>query len=452
MKYKAILVTAMAMAASAFLVGCGGGGDSTPTTANTGEGFWNGSSSTGVNVSLAILETGETWGIYTSNDAIVGALKGATTFNGNQLTGAGTDFNIPSRSVNQGSYSGTFSSKNSISVKTSNGSTFSGTYVSAYDQPASLSTVAGSFSGSGVTGNTTAQASIVGITSAGVVTSSGNGCTASGQTKPRASGKNIFDLTITFTGTNCALGNGAVTTGIAYYDAANRQLLAMALNSAKTDGFIFIGNKPSEGTPVATSTISYPLLSGYKAMVANGLSKSFAVTGTCTGSGTKSASPATTAATFEGVAGLSATSTLTMSLTGTGCTPSIAQSSTSYFDNTYLPRGMNSVGVNYGIFLTAPILPATAIVGSTGLIGTLTLYTSNTKLTGNGRIDSSYVIEADTASTGIFNLISKSYNASGTLTATEQDRYRITSTGALTPISIDIQYANTSTAHLLLTF
>jgi hypothetical protein len=50
MKYKAILVTAVAMAASAFLVGCGGGGDTssaatsgastTPSTASTGSYYY----------------------------------------------------------------------------------------------------------------------------------------------------------------------------------------------------------------------------------------------------------------------------------------------------------------------------------------------------------------------------------------------------------------------------
>ena len=34
------------------------------------------------------------------------------------------------------------------------------------------------------------------------------------------------------------------TTGIASYDAATRQVLAMAMNSEKTDGFIFVGAKP----------------------------------------------------------------------------------------------------------------------------------------------------------------------------------------------------------------
>jgi hypothetical protein len=60
------------------------------------------------------------------------------------------------------------------------------------------------------------------------------------------------------------------------------------------------------------------------------------------------------------------------------------------------------------------------------------------------------VIEADTATTAIANLISKKYNASNVLTSTEQDRYRIAADGSLTLISIDIQYANGSTTHLFM--
>lgn len=230
-------------------------------------------------------------------------------------------------------------------------------------------------------------------------------------------------------------------------------ILAVALSTAFLAA---CGGGGGGGTPAATgpvaSTSSFPLISGYKALVANGLSKSFTVSGTCTGSGTKSSSAATTAVTFEGVAGFSATSTLTMSLAGTGCTPSVAQSSTSYVDTNYIPRGFNSVGVNYGVYLTPLAIPTSVSVGGTAILGTETLYTNSTKATGNGRIDQSYVIEADTASTAIVNLIAKIYNASGTLTATEQDRYRIDAVGTLTPTSFDIQYANGSTAHLVLTF
>lgn len=202
--------------------------------------------------------------------------------------------------------------------------------------------------------------------------------------------------------------------------------------------------------PIA-STTSFPLQSGFKALVASGYSKNFTVSGTCTGSGNKSSSPATTPATFEGVAGLSATATFTMSLTN--CTPaSTAQSSTAYFTSNYVPLGFNNIGVNYAVYLTPPTIPTTVTVGATGAYGTQTLYTNSTKATGNGTAVQSYVIEADTSSTAIVNLIAKVYNASGTLTLTEQDRYRIDAAGTLTPTSIDSQSSNGSTTHLVLTF
>lgn len=200
-----------------------------------------------------------------------------------------------------------------------------------------------------------------------------------------------------------------------------------------------------------TSTLSFPLQSAYKTLVANGLTKTFTVSGTCSGTGSKTSAPATTAATFEGVAGFSAVGTLTMSLSN--CTPaSTAQTYTGYFDSNYVPLGMNSVGVNYGVYLTPPTIPTSVTVGGTAIYGTETLYTDSTKATGNGRVDGSYVIEAETSTTAIVNLIGKIYNAAGTLIVTEQDRFRIAATGALTPISSDLQYANGSTTHFVLTY
>lgn len=215
------------------------------------------------------------------------------------------------------------------------------------------------------------------------------------------------------------------------------------------------GGGPSVAVAVAAVPLSYPVLSSFQGLVARGEAKSFVVSGTCTGAGTRTTSPAATEATFEGVAGLSATTTLTMSLTGAGCTPSMAQTFTTYFDTNYLPRGFDSVGANYGYYLLKPNIPTTAAVGATGLIGTQLLFLSSEGRVGNGRIDSSYVIEADAANspnTAVLNAIAKIYNASGTLTATEQDRYRMTPTGTMTPISIDIQYTNASATHWVLTF
>ena len=204
-----------------------------------------------------------------------------------------------------------------------------------------------------------------------------------------------------------------------------------------------------------TSTLSFPLQSAYKTLVANGLSKGFTISGTCSGTGNRAQAPATTAATFEGVAGFSATSSITFSFTN--CTPaSIAQSSTAYWDSNYVPHGFNTgastASANYGVYLTPPFVPMSVTVGGTGIIGTETLYTDSTKATGYGTQALSYIVEADTSTTAIVNLIANAYNTGNTLLWTEQDRWRITSTGVLTPISADIQYANGSATHLILTY
>lgn len=217
-------------------------------------------------------------------------------------------------------------------------------------------------------------------------------------------------------------------------------------------GFVLIlagcgGGGGGSSGPV-TSTLSFPLLSGFQTLVATGYSKSFTISGTCGGSGSLAKSPANTSTTFESQSALSATATLTASLTG--CTPnSLASTATEYYDSSnYYPLGFNSPGVNYGVYLTPPTIPSSVTVGSTGILGTETLYTDSNKTTANGREDGSYIIEADTASTAIVNLIEKDYDSSNALLFTEQDRFRMTSTGSLSPISVDIQY--TSGTHLVL--
>lgn len=237
-----------ALAAAAVLTACGGGGsDGTSTTtptpvAVTAEGFWSGNASTGPQVQLAILENGETWGFYTVQGALAGALYGNTTSNGTTVSGSGLDFY--GGTINPGSYSGTFSAKNSINLSLSSGTsraTFAGKYSTAYDQPALLTNLAGTYTGYGLTGKTSSQAVTVTIGSNGGISAGNTSCSASGTATPRASGKNIFDIKMTFTGTSCALGNGAVTNGMAYYDTSTKQVVVLALNSSKTDGFIYAG-------------------------------------------------------------------------------------------------------------------------------------------------------------------------------------------------------------------
>ncbi|PKO61369.1 MAG: hypothetical protein CVU24_08950 [Betaproteobacteria bacterium HGW-Betaproteobacteria-18] len=238
------------LAAALVLSACGGGGGdgaTTPVAASSAEGFWNGTTPTGTQVSLAILENGETWGLYASSGSVVGALYGNTTTSGTALSGSGTGFNFLTRTSSSGTYSGNVTTKEAITVNVSDGTKFSGTYDTSYDQAASLATLAGTYTGWGVTGATAAQAATVVVDVNGNISSSfvsgSLTCTTSGTATPRASGKNIFNLQLTFTGNYCALDNGTVVNGVATYDNVNRQIIAMGLNSAKSDGLIYVGTR-----------------------------------------------------------------------------------------------------------------------------------------------------------------------------------------------------------------
>ena len=216
------------------------------------------------------------------------------------------------------------------------------------------------------------------------------------------------------------------------------------------------GGSSAPSGPV-TSTLSFPVRSGLNARAANGFTTTLTANGTpatestdglCSGTLSVTTGPATGGATFEGAPALSAVSVLTISFSN--CTPASSSSTTTeYRDTNYLPMGFSIQGGDYGVYLVPPDIPNSVMVGGTGIVGTITVFTDSTKTVVSGREDLSFVVEPDTANTAIINLIAKDYDTSSQLLLTEQDRYRMTSTGALTLISIDVQYATTFTTHLV---
>ena len=83
------------------------------------------------------------------------------------------------------------------------------------------------------------------ITVGGLVTVVDSNCSASGNIAPRASGKNVYNISMTFKGTNCALGDGGTASGIFILDQSETPNVAvsMALTPSKQDGFIAFGEK-----------------------------------------------------------------------------------------------------------------------------------------------------------------------------------------------------------------
>lgn len=231
------------LSAIAVLTACGGGDDDSPAARQTPEGFWTGTTSNGWAVDLVVLESGETWGLYRAGNSIYGALSGNTSWTSTTLSGSGNDFYFPTRSVMSGSYSGTYTSKSSIKVTTNSGISVGATYSAVYDQPATLGAVAGTYNGQGLTRTSVVTSQAITINSTGTVSGGIVGCSVSGNVSPRSSGKGVFNLTVKLTGVNCAAGNGVAMTGVVVYDQASRRLVAMGLNTSRSDGFFFIGTR-----------------------------------------------------------------------------------------------------------------------------------------------------------------------------------------------------------------
>lgn len=209
------------------------------------------------------------------------------------------------------------------------------------------------------------------------------------------------------------------------------------------------GGGSSDPAPVASVT-EFALQAGYEARIASGALDNFSISGTCSGTATITTSSAS-AASFEGVSGNSATTTLTLNLTS--CTPaSNAVTGTSYFDEDYTPLGSSIPGVEYTAFETLPpSLPASVKVGDTAVFATQTVYSDSTKSTATGQRELSYVVQADSSTTATVVFITKSYDTSSQLLWTQQSKFRIAGDGTLTMVSIDVQFSTTSTSHFLYT-
>lgn len=225
----------------AVLTACGGGGG---TSVNTAEGIWQGSSSTGANVTVAILENGESWGGATVGNILVSALAGTANGSGTNFSASGSEFSFASNSVATGTLSGTVTQKQRIQATSSTGSTVNLAYNNYYDQAVTAADIAGSYTLSGRTARYQIPAMTFTIGAGGNFSIVDSGCTTSGTATPRASGKAIVNVSATGTG-NCILGNGVTLNGIAVLDKTTtpQTLMFIALNSTKTDGLVLIGKK-----------------------------------------------------------------------------------------------------------------------------------------------------------------------------------------------------------------
>jgi hypothetical protein len=243
------------------LSACGGGGSGESSgipsgetvgaaSGNTAEGLWGGTTNTGRAIAGLVLDNGEYWVIYSSvgNSAVLGGVVqgNSVSSNGAINSSNGRDFNLEGLGIIDGTLAGTYVAKSSLAgtvTYSPNSSTiFTSIYDNSYDLTPSLGVIAGTYSGSAATSGGIEFATVT-ISDLGAMNGMGaSGCGFTGNATPRTRG-NVYNVSVTFGGGVCANGTTTVT-GVAYFDASTNQLTSAALNSTRTDGFIYMGVKP----------------------------------------------------------------------------------------------------------------------------------------------------------------------------------------------------------------
>ncbi len=257
---------AVAVATALALAGCGGDGAtggnglSAPPAAAPpalgpiakAEGAYAGRTSRGVELSMLILEDDTVWGLYERDGLLVGFFQGAGVSENRSITVADVrDFDFVDRVTRHGTARATFFAGVSIqgTVIPTVGSQFSFDATTAavtgydYNRRAMPAEIQGRWRGFYEDGF---DSGLVDISPNGEVNAMTSlGCNYTGTAVPRASGRNVYVVRITFGGPPCQLAGGTAT-GIAIIVepvAGARQLLVAAIDASREFGVTFVGTR-----------------------------------------------------------------------------------------------------------------------------------------------------------------------------------------------------------------
>jgi hypothetical protein len=284
---------AASVCVSALLAGCGGGGggDATPAPipvpTPVPQGVYGGTltGSVSKNFELLMLDNGELWSLYGTETStafgVAGFVQGTggSTSDGKFASLNTKDFGF-SPAVNVTTFANYDATAKTISGTVSSPANGTVTFIGGpipgslynYDKPAALATIAGSWSLSSLTG----EGITLNIESSGQVTAiSSLGCQFKGNVQPRPSGKNVFNVSISFGTAPCARPS-QIASGIAVaYPLANgqTQLLVSVVDVNRTYGVAAFGVASTPPPPIPAVT---PVAQGaYAGTLTGSASKNF---------------------------------------------------------------------------------------------------------------------------------------------------------------------------------
>jgi hypothetical protein len=224
------------------LAACGGGGDS---GSGAPEGLWGGYTSDGVATALFVLDDGQTWGVYGSEaDGFGGILQGSLNSTGNAVSGSLLDFSLTSTSQSSLSVTGTANAGSSLNLQIDSDTAAGLNFDSAYNTPASLAQIAGTYTGIAAARGIADDSVVVVIDAFGQVSTSSTAypqCVGTGQVSLRSGNKAIVNFTIAFAGTGCLFAIGSSMSGVGVYEEDS--IVAIGMNTSKTQGLLLVADK-----------------------------------------------------------------------------------------------------------------------------------------------------------------------------------------------------------------
>ncbi|HJV03072.1 MAG TPA: hypothetical protein VJ752_21225 [Burkholderiaceae bacterium] len=255
MKVSKSAIPALTLLALAALAGCGGGGGATvaaSTTIASPQGVYQGAFSTGGTHNTLVLENNQFYTIYGSTVAgvftVEGFLQGNAQASGGSFAATDVKDATTAGQLLTGSLSASYTATNSLNGTLTEGSntvTFTSSAVAAsvydYNTAANLNDIAGTWSMTSLRG----YANTFNIAASGAFTATSGACAFSGSFKPRASGKNVFDVSMTFGPAPCILA-GQTLAGIGIDFMLNngkRQLLIAGLDANRSSSAAFFGTR-----------------------------------------------------------------------------------------------------------------------------------------------------------------------------------------------------------------
>ena len=232
----------------------GGGGDSSanqPPSSESAAGLWTGSTNSGADIASLILEDGTFYNFYSvpGSNSIYGVIVGnGVTSKGTFYSTNAIDVNFAGYGAAQTTVSANFSSKRSLSGTVNYSASqkvgFTSTYNYAYEARPTLAAIAGSYKGAVATVageyiDTSSTNLIIGPD--GSVNGGGYGCSVYGSAAPHSSG-NVYQVSISYMGASCPIGVGKMF-GHAFFDSSRKIFYSVAINSGRSAGLVFVGNK-----------------------------------------------------------------------------------------------------------------------------------------------------------------------------------------------------------------